>query len=215
MHTVLRHSAAMQLLQKRVDRTVIALWPGHESVETTQMYIHADIQLKEKAMARTKPVTASPGRYRPGDNLLTFLEALCLCRHSAPVRPGTSADMASAQHNPEGGKMHKQSAKSLDPVCTKSGVGHTLGPKPRKLRAIATYESKLTNLCEAEKIGQDGFGASVLVRAVGVQPVATASRFQIDQRQRQIIAAKKPGEGARRIAPPFGIAIRAQSRKAG
>jgi site-specific recombinase XerD len=73
---VLRHSAAMQLLQNGVDRTVIALWLGHESVETTQMYIHADIQLKEKAMARTKPVTAPPGRYRPDDKLLAFLEAL-------------------------------------------------------------------------------------------------------------------------------------------
>jgi integrase/recombinase XerD len=73
---VLRHSAAMQLLQNGVDRTVIALWLGHESVETTQMYIHADIQLKEKAMARTQPVKAPPGRYRPDDKLLAFLEAL-------------------------------------------------------------------------------------------------------------------------------------------
>jgi site-specific recombinase XerD len=73
---VLRHSAAMHLLQNGVDRTVIALWLGHESVETTQMYIHADIQLKEKAMARTRPVKAPPGRYRPDDKLLAFLEAL-------------------------------------------------------------------------------------------------------------------------------------------
>lgn len=73
---VLRHSAAMQLLQNGVDRTVIALWLGHESVETTQMYIHADIQLKEKAMARTQPVKAPFGRYRPDDKLLAFLEAL-------------------------------------------------------------------------------------------------------------------------------------------
>jgi integrase/recombinase XerD len=73
---VLRHSAAMQLLQNGVDRTVIALWLGHESVETTQMYIHADIQLKEKAMAQTKPVMAPPGRYRPDNDLLAFLEAL-------------------------------------------------------------------------------------------------------------------------------------------
>ena len=73
---VLRHSAAMQLLQNGVDRTVIALWLGHESVETTQMYIHADMQIKEKAMARTRPVDAKPGRYRPGDKLLAFLEAL-------------------------------------------------------------------------------------------------------------------------------------------
>ena len=73
---VLRHSAAMQLLQNGVDRTVIALWLGHESVETTQMYIHADMQMKEKAMARTRPVKAPPGRYRPDDKLLAFLEAL-------------------------------------------------------------------------------------------------------------------------------------------
>ena len=73
---VLRHSAAMQLLQNGVDRTVIALLLGHESVETTQMYIHADIRLKEKAMARTRPVKAPPGRYRPDDKLLAFLEAL-------------------------------------------------------------------------------------------------------------------------------------------
>ncbi len=66
----------MQLLQNGVDRTVIALWLGHESVETTQMYIHADMQVKEKAMARTRPVDAKPGRYRPGDKLLAFLEAL-------------------------------------------------------------------------------------------------------------------------------------------
>jgi integrase/recombinase XerD len=73
---VLRHSAAMQLLQNGVDRTVIALWLGHESVETTQMYVHADLILKEQAMAKTQPVAASPGRYRPSDELLTFLERL-------------------------------------------------------------------------------------------------------------------------------------------
>jgi site-specific recombinase XerD len=73
---VLRHSAAMQLLQNGVDRTIIALWLGHESVETTQMYIHADIKLKEQAMEKTKPVTAPSGRYRPNDELLAFLEAL-------------------------------------------------------------------------------------------------------------------------------------------
>jgi site-specific recombinase XerD len=73
---VLRHTAAMQLLQSGVDRTIIALWLGHESVETTQVYIHADIELKEKAMALTKPVNAPNGRYRPGDELLSFLESL-------------------------------------------------------------------------------------------------------------------------------------------
>lgn len=73
---VLRHSAAMQLLQNGVDRTIIALWLGHESVETTQIYIHANMEMKEQAMARTKPVTITAGRYRPGDKLLAFLEAL-------------------------------------------------------------------------------------------------------------------------------------------
>src|SRR5271156_3181242 len=73
---VLRHSAAMQLLQNGVDRTVIALWLGHESVESTQMYVHADIQIKEQAMAKTTPVAVSPSRYRPNDQLLAFLEGL-------------------------------------------------------------------------------------------------------------------------------------------
>ena len=73
---VLRHSAAMQLLQNGVDRTIIALWLGHESVETTQMYIHANIELKEQAMAKTKLVAVPAGRYRPNDELLAFLEEL-------------------------------------------------------------------------------------------------------------------------------------------
>ena len=64
----------MQLLQNGVDRTVIALWLEHESVESTQMYVHADIQIKEQALAKTKPVAVSPSRYRPNDELLAFLE---------------------------------------------------------------------------------------------------------------------------------------------
>jgi len=70
------YSAAMQLLQNGVDRTVIALWLGHKSVASTQIYVHADIQIKEQAMAKTTPVAASPGRYRPSDQLLAFLEEL-------------------------------------------------------------------------------------------------------------------------------------------
>jgi len=72
----LRHSAAMDLLQNGVDRTVIALWLGHESVETTQIYLHADMKLKEKALSRTPPLGVKPGRYRPDDQLLAFLESL-------------------------------------------------------------------------------------------------------------------------------------------
>ena len=73
---VLRQSAAMELLQNGVDRTVIALWLGHESVETTQMYIHANIELKEQALAKTQSINTPPGRYQPTDELLAFLEAL-------------------------------------------------------------------------------------------------------------------------------------------
>jgi integrase/recombinase XerD len=74
-HT-LRHSMAMELLHHGVDQSVIALWLGHESVETTQIYIHADMRLKEKALLQvTAPETRS-GRYRPDDELLAFLEAL-------------------------------------------------------------------------------------------------------------------------------------------
>lgn len=73
---VLRHTAAMELLQHGIDRSVIALWLGHESVETTQMYLHADLRLKEQALARIAPVDVKPRRYRPDDKLLAFLEGL-------------------------------------------------------------------------------------------------------------------------------------------
>ena len=66
----------MDLLQNGVDRSVIALWLGHESVETTQMYLHADMRLKEQALSRTQPLNVRPGRYRPNDTLLAFLESL-------------------------------------------------------------------------------------------------------------------------------------------
>ena len=74
---VLRHSTAMELLHHGVDQSVIALWLGHESVETTQMYMHADLRLKERALARLSVPESRPGgRYRPDDALLAFLEAL-------------------------------------------------------------------------------------------------------------------------------------------
>lgn len=75
MH-VLRHSAAMRLLRAGIDTSVIALWLGHEQIETTQIYLHADLQIKERALERTAPITAKPGRFRPSDKLLAFLEAL-------------------------------------------------------------------------------------------------------------------------------------------
>jgi integrase/recombinase XerD len=73
---VLRHSAAMRLLAAGVDTTVIALWLGHEHVATTQIYIHADLALKEKALARTVPQGAEPGHYRASDAVLAFLDGL-------------------------------------------------------------------------------------------------------------------------------------------
>jgi len=72
----LRHTMAMDLLQEGVDRSVIALWLGHESVETTQIYLAATLAMKEKALAKTTPRRGRPGRYRPGDRLLAFLNDL-------------------------------------------------------------------------------------------------------------------------------------------
>jgi len=66
----------MNLLQRGVDLTVIALWLGHESIETTQIYIHADMQLKERALGYADPSGAKPSRFRPSDNLLVFLKSL-------------------------------------------------------------------------------------------------------------------------------------------
>jgi site-specific recombinase XerD len=73
---VLRHSCAMSLLQSGVDTTVIALWLGHTDVRSTQPYIHADLTIKEKALALVAPVDVKPGRYKPTDKVLAFLESL-------------------------------------------------------------------------------------------------------------------------------------------
>jgi integrase/recombinase XerD len=73
---VLRHTSAMRLLHAGVDSTVIALWLGHESTRTTDVYLHADLTLKQRAIDRTAPLGTRPGRYRPPDRLLTFLKDL-------------------------------------------------------------------------------------------------------------------------------------------
>ena len=73
---VCRHATAMDLLHHGVDRSVIALWLGHESPKTTDAYLHADMRLKEKALSRTEPLGVKPTRYRPDDKLLAFLEGL-------------------------------------------------------------------------------------------------------------------------------------------
>jgi site-specific recombinase XerD len=73
---VLRHTTAMDLLQEGTGQTLIALWLGHESIETTQIYLDADLAMKEKILEKTTPPTGKPGRYRPDDRLLAFLKGL-------------------------------------------------------------------------------------------------------------------------------------------
>ena len=74
---VLRHTMAMELLQAGVDRAVIALWLGHESVETTQVYLDANLALKEEILTKMRsPNGANTGRYKPPDSLLAFLNGL-------------------------------------------------------------------------------------------------------------------------------------------
>src|SRR6266581_1647813 len=75
VHT-LRHTCAMTLLRSGVDLATIALWLGHEDLRTVQVYLHADLELKERALARTTPPHTAPGRYRPPDPVLAFLESL-------------------------------------------------------------------------------------------------------------------------------------------
>jgi integrase/recombinase XerD len=82
-HT-LRHSAAMALLHAGVDTSVISLWMGHEDPASTQIYLHADMTIKEKALARVQPPTAQPGRYHAPDSLLAFLDTLL----PPPADPG-------------------------------------------------------------------------------------------------------------------------------
>ena len=69
----------MDLLQAGVDRSVIALWLGHESVETTQIYLEATLAMKERALAKAQPPSGKPGRYQPGDQLLA---SSTVCRSS-------------------------------------------------------------------------------------------------------------------------------------
>ena len=73
---VLRHSCAMSLLHAGVDSTVIALWLGHADVRSTQPYIHADMTIKERALALVTPATVAPGRYTPTDDVLAYLDSL-------------------------------------------------------------------------------------------------------------------------------------------
>ena len=89
---VLRHTLAMDLLHHGVDRTTIALWLGHASIESTQCYVHADLQLKQKALEKTQPWDLPPGRYRPSDGVLAFLESLIMPSQHDPttLNPATT-----------------------------------------------------------------------------------------------------------------------------
>jgi site-specific recombinase XerD len=66
----------LSLLHAGIDTSVIALWLGHAEIQTTQIYLHADLAIKEQALAKAAPIESKPGRYRPRDQLLAFLEAL-------------------------------------------------------------------------------------------------------------------------------------------
>ncbi len=80
---VLRHAAAMELPWSGVDCAVIAFWLGHESPETTQICLHADLKLKERAMERTRPADVLPGRYRHPDDVMAYLDTVGQCRQAA------------------------------------------------------------------------------------------------------------------------------------
>lgn len=73
---VLRHTTAMDLLQEGVEQSTIAMWLGHESIETTQIYLDADLAMKQAVLDKTKPPEGKPGRHRPDDPLLAFLKGL-------------------------------------------------------------------------------------------------------------------------------------------
>jgi site-specific recombinase XerD len=73
---VLRHTTAMDLLQQGVEQSVLALWLGHESIATTQIYLDANLELKQRVLDTVAPLNGKPGRYRPDDKLLAFLKSL-------------------------------------------------------------------------------------------------------------------------------------------
>ena len=73
---VLRHTTAMDLLQQGVEQSVVSLWLGHERIETAQVYLDADLELKQRVLDAVIPLNGKPGRYRPDDKLLAFLKGL-------------------------------------------------------------------------------------------------------------------------------------------
>jgi integrase/recombinase XerD len=103
-HT-LRHSTAMDLLHHGVDQAVIALWLGHESVATSQIYIHADMRMKEKALARVAAPATPTSRFQPDDQLLAFLEGSDYAEPPHGQKLGKQAPAEAMRHNPGYGIM--------------------------------------------------------------------------------------------------------------
>ena len=103
---VLRHSAAMALLHAGNDITVIALWMGHESVTTTQIYLQADMALKQQALDRTTPPGAQPGRYQPLTSCWPSSKPCDYADIPDPVTPAHQRRAARCRHNDGVGVMH-------------------------------------------------------------------------------------------------------------
>src|SRR5262249_27642064 len=162
---VLRHTAAMQLLRAGIDRSVIALWLGHESVETTQMYLHADLRLKEEALSKMTPLDVPTGRFRPADKLLAFLEGLGLCR----IRPRRTRE------------IHRISCPSANPSRHNPGVGiMTQGMNPHPFaqpRNLLCLPASLLNRARSDRPIRQVTGEQELGRA-GRFPVFAEDREQ-------------------------------------
>ena len=90
----------MALRRGGVDRAVLALWLGHEQVETTDIYVHADLSIKERALARTKPPHVRLGRYRPPDRLLAFLQSSDYAKAKPPHQQQRSGPTHDRRNNP-------------------------------------------------------------------------------------------------------------------
>jgi hypothetical protein len=129
-----QHTAAMRLLHAGIDIAVIALWLGHEQIATTHIYLHADVNQKERAITRVTPPNTTPGRYRPPDPLLAFLDSLWLFRPNhgrvpLPCRP--SDDQVGTISTSD------QSAFGTGGTTSRSGWAHAARPvkRPRRTRA--------------------------------------------------------------------------------
>jgi len=214
---VLRHTAAMDLLQHGVDRAVIALWLGHESVETTQMYLRADMKMKEAALSRTTSFRGPRGRYRPEGELLAFLEALCLCRCGQPDRRWASAKPAADRHNRDVGMMavirHRHNRHTTASLLLMRGAD--IGAVQRILRhsdprLTTAYGHLLPDYLRAQ-IDRLSFGIAPTPVNNDSQTVATVPTTFAPGAQKRGTNRKLNLVGARGFEPPASCS---QSRRA-